>query len=97
MLPDGDSHAPRRRILAGLGAAVTTGLAGCSGRLPGAKPVQLDTDTIVEHDPDPRLLWRYPPREDDQNGIGYAAVEIDRIIQRDNRHSTMHLTFNSTR
>jgi hypothetical protein len=30
------------------------------------------------------------------DGIGYAAVEVDRIIRRDGRPPTMHLTFNST-
>lgn len=93
--PD-DSHVSRRQVVAGFGTVAASAFAGCSGGLPGTEPAQLDTETTVERDPDPRLLWRYPPREDDREGIGYAAVEADRIIQQENRPSAIYLNFNST-
>lgn len=94
--PRGGDRVTRRRALAGLGTAVAGGLAGCTGRLPGTGPARLDTETTVEHDQDPRLLWRYPPREGDEKGIGYAAVEIDRVIRRDSRPPAIRVNFNST-
>lgn len=94
--PDDSNRISRRRVLAGASAIAAAGLAGCSGQLPGAGPAELNTETTVERDQDPRLLWRYPPREGDTEGIGYAAVEADRIIQQDDRPSVIHLIFNST-
>lgn len=93
--PD-DSRVFRRRVLAGFGAVVASAFAGCSGQLPGTEPAQLDTEMTVERDQDPRLLWQYPPREGDKEGIGYASVEADRIIQEEGRPSEIYLNFNST-
>lgn len=94
-LPTDDDRVPRRRVLAGIGTAAVGGLAGCSGRLPGSSPETLDTELTVEEDRDPRLLWRYPPRDGDADGIGYAAVEVTRVVQRESTPA-MLLTFNST-
>mgnify|MGYP006300337449 CR=1 FL=1 len=86
----------RRALLASISTGVVGSLAGCSGRLPGTDPVRLDTEKTVATDDDPVLLWRYPSREDEEEGIGYAAVELTRI-RRDNSHpSALDLTFNST-
>lgn len=91
-----DGRATRRRVLAGFGAAVTAGLAGCSGRLPGTGPERLDVESTVETDTTPRVLWEYPPREGEQDGIGYAEVEVDWIRRRNGDPRVIRLTFNST-
>jgi len=75
--PLGDGST-RRRVLACLGTAIAGGFAGCGGRLTGA--ATLDAETTVDRDEDPRVLWRYPPREGDAEGIGYAAVEATRPV-----------------
>jgi len=93
---DTDSRPTRRQVVASFGAIATSALSGCSGQLPGTTPTQLDAETTVETDGDSRVLWEYPPREDDEDGIGYAAVKIDRITQSDGQRPQMHLTFNST-
>jgi len=54
----------RRQALASLGAIATGALSGCSGRLPGTTMTQLDAETTVETDSDPRVLWGHPPHED---------------------------------
>ncbi|WP_313694738.1 hypothetical protein [Halorarum halobium] len=94
--PRSDDRTARRRLLAGIGTAVAGGLAGCNGRLPGTGPTRLDVETSVERDEDPRVLWQYPPREGETEGIGYASVEVDRIVRRDGRPTAVNLTFNST-
>ena len=86
-----DDPLARRRVLAGIGAAATGILSGCSGRVPGTGPAELDVETTLERGQNPRLLWEYPPRDGDADGIGYGEVEIDRI-----REGEMRLTFNST-
>lgn len=91
--PPGDDST-RRRVLASLGTAIVGGFAGCGGRLTGA--ATLDAETTVDRDEDPRVLWRYPPREGDAEGIGYAAVEATRVRRRDTRRPALHLVFNST-
>lgn len=91
-----DGPATRRRVLAGFGAAVTAGLAGCSGRLPGTGPERLDAESTVETDTTTRILWEYPPREGERDGIGYAEVEVDRIRRRNGDPRAIRLTFNST-
>mgnify|MGYP000510096038 CR=1 FL=1 len=97
--PDSDSAPPRRlsenrrTVLAGLGTALTAGLAGCSGRIPGTGPETVDAETTVEDD---RVLWRYPRRDGDQEGIGYAAVTADRLLHRERLPPTLRLEFNST-
>lgn len=83
----------RRGALAGIGAALMGGLAGCTGQLPGTGPENVDTVSSTESD---RLLWRYPPTEDGSDGIGYAAVEFGRLIPRDQGPSTVRLELNST-
>jgi len=83
----------RRRLLSGLGTAVLGSLAGCSGQISGTGPDHTDAETTVE---DKRVLWRYPPRERETEGIGYAAVEIDRVVQRDDSAPLLRLNFNST-
>jgi len=75
---DTASRFTRRQALASFGAIATSAFGGCSGRLPGTKPTQLNAETTVEADSDPRVLWKYPSREDDKEGLGYAAVEVDR-------------------
>ncbi|PSP46010.1 hypothetical protein BRC63_00240 [Halobacteriales archaeon QH_10_70_21] len=87
--------ATRRRFLAGLGSAAATGLAGCSGRLPGTDPERMDTETVVERDGNPQIRWEYPPR-DDADGVGYAAVRTDRFVGEGARRSAVRLEFNST-
>ena len=94
--PDTDSRPTRRQALVSFGAIATSALSGCSGQLPGTTPRQLDAETTIETDGDPRVLWEYPPREDDKEGIGYAAVEVDRVIQSAGQRPQMHLSFNST-
>lgn len=91
-----DDRIPRRGVLAGLGTAVTSSLAGCGSQFPGVGAEQLDVETTVEHDQYPRILWKYPPREGDTEGIGYASVEVDRVIQRDASSPAIKLKFNST-
>lgn len=87
------SSITRRRLLSGFGTAVLSGLAGCNGQVPGTGPSQIDAETTVE---DARVVWRYPPREGDKEGIGYAAVEIDRVIRREDSRPLLQLSFNST-
>lgn len=91
-----DLRFSRRGVLASISTGALGSLAGCSGRLPGTDPVHLDTEETVETDPDPTLLWRYPSREGDHEGIGYAAVELTRIRTEKSRPSALELTFNST-
>ncbi|WP_254765921.1 hypothetical protein [Salinilacihabitans rarus] len=43
-----------------------------------------------------RILWRYPRREGDKKGIGYAAVGIDHVARRDTQPPAIHFTCNST-
>ncbi|WP_336135306.1 hypothetical protein [Natronomonas amylolytica] len=93
---DSDDHLTRRRVLAGVSTTLTGTIVGCSGRVPGTGPTRLDVETTVETDQDSRLLWQYPQRDGDEDGVGYAAVEVDRVIRRENRPLAMHLTFNST-
>jgi hypothetical protein len=95
-MPSDSDDPTRRRVLAGVSTALTGALAGCSGRVPGTGPTRLDVETTVETDRDPRLLWQYPQRDGDADGVGYAAVEVDRVIRRENRPPALHLTFNST-
>lgn len=66
----------RRRLLAGAGAAASTGLTGCGGRLPGGPPARVDSVGEVE---DGRVVWRYPAgaiEGDEDDGIGYASVRF---------------------
>lgn len=86
----------RRRVLATLGAVASGGLAGCNGRLPGTGAERVSAETTVEEDRDPRVLWTYPPREGDEEGIGYAAVEADRTVERESRPPALRLRLNST-
>lgn len=90
--PSSERHA-RRRVLAGLGTAIAGSIAGCSGRLPGSDQAHLDAEQTVEDD---RIVWRYPPREGDREGIGYAAVSVARIVSRENQSPLARLEFNST-
>lgn len=83
----------RRRVLAALGTAVAGGLAGCAGRVPVTGPERINAESTVEND---RVLWRYPPRNDDREGIGYAAVEAERRTQRGEASPVLWLQFNST-
>jgi len=73
--------------------AVCGSLAGCSGHIPGTEPDQIDTETTVENE---RVLWRYPPREGDTEGTGYAAVEVEQVIQREYSTPLLRFNFNST-
>lgn len=83
----------RRRLLAGLGTGVSGMLAGCTGGLPGTGPRQIDaTQTVTERE----IVWRYPPTEGDTDGIGYAAIGIDRVSQRGAVDPILHMRFNST-
>jgi len=91
--PPGDGST-RRRALASLGTAVAGSLTGCSGRIAGART--LDAETTVERDADPRVRWRYPPREGDADGIGYAAVEATRVRRRTIREPALRLGFSVT-
>ncbi len=93
-IPAGD--VARRRLLAGVGSTALFGLSGCSGRLPGTDPERLAVETTVEEGQHPRVLWEYPTREDDADGIGYAAVEVNRIVARESRSPELRLNFNST-
>jgi len=88
-----DETRTRRRVLASTGATAAVGLAGCSGRIPGTGPTEYGTETSVT---DGRVLWRYPPREDDRDGIGYAAVEAERRERRGDLPPVLRLRFNST-
>jgi hypothetical protein len=67
----------RRRFLAGGAAAITTGLAGCAGRVPG-RAAAVDVAARID---DGRLIWDYPARAVDgdgsDDGIGYAAVGFE--------------------
>lgn len=83
----------RRQALAGIGAALTGSLAGCTGHIPGTGPETVDTVSSTEAD---RLLWRYPPTDDDSDGIGYAAVEFVRLIHREQGPPAVRLELNST-
>lgn len=91
--PDGTT---RRRAIATIGAAALGGLSGCGGRLPGTDPESLDAESTVETDGRSRLLWEYPPRDGDVDGIGYASVEVSSVSERDGLPSRAHLSFNST-
>jgi hypothetical protein len=86
----------RRRLLAGLATALTGGLAGCGGRLPGTGPTKLDAEATVDRNDDPQVRWRYPPREGDADGIGTAAVALDRIVRRERTSPAVALTLSST-
>lgn len=91
-----DGRTTRRGVLAGFGTGIAGSLAGCSGRLPGTGPDELATETEVEDDQDPRVVWRYPPREGETDGIGYAAVEAKYATRSGDDASPVRLTFNST-
>lgn len=93
---DADGRVTRRHLLTGATAVVSGTIAGCSGRVPGTEPTHLGVETTVESGPDPRLLWEYPPREGDRDGIGYASVAVERMPQRDAYPRAMGLEFNST-
>lgn len=56
-------------------------------------PAEVDAETTVETN---RLRWRYPPRDDGREGIGYAAVSFDRPIRRERSPPALRLEFNST-
>lgn len=86
-------HVSRRRLLAGLGTATAGALAGCSGRVPGTGPAHVDAESTVEDD---RIVWRYPPRPDDGAGIGYAAIDVERLDRGGARSPALRLEFNST-
>lgn len=90
--PAGESLT-RRRLVGALGTVATGSLAGCAGRVPGGDPARIDADATVA---DGRALWRYPPREDDQDGIGYAAVDAERRDGTGSRGPVLRLEFNST-
>jgi hypothetical protein len=89
-----DERAPRRRVLTALGTAVTAGLGGCSGRIPGTTPVRLDAELGVEDDR--QLRWQYPPRDGDRDGIGYASVTVDRRLRRASLPPAIRLTLDAT-
>lgn len=91
-----DDCPTRRRVLETLGTAAVGTLAGCSGRLPGSDPELLETETVVDDGQDPRLQWRYPPREGDLDGIGYAEVEAKHRSQQADPALPVQLHFNST-
>lgn len=93
---DADGRVSRRRVLASFGAAVATAFAGCSGQLPGTGPAHLDAETTVERGEHPRLRWQYPPGESESETTGYATVDADQVVQRNDRPSMINLTFNST-
>lgn len=94
-MPSIDDRPSRRAVLASVGAATTTALAGCGGRIPGTGPQRIDAEETTETDQDPRLVWQYPPREGDTEGIGYASVEA-RVLRREGSAPEARLTFNST-
>lgn len=71
----------RRRFLAALGTAFAGSIAGCSGRIPGTEPPRIDAASAAEPG---RLLWTYPPEEDDREQIGYASV----VAERSTRHGS---------
>lgn len=83
----------RRQALAGIGAALTGGLPGCTGQIPGTGPENVDSVSSTETD---QILWRYPATEDGSDGIGYAAVEFVRLIHREQGPSAIRLQLNST-
>lgn len=68
-------------------------VAGCSGRIPGTEPEHLDAERTIEDD---RIIWRYPPREGDREGIGYASISVERLVARENQPPLLWLSFNST-
>ncbi|AFK19091.1 hypothetical protein E6P09_09930 [Haloferax mediterranei ATCC 33500] len=86
----------RRNVLAGLGSAVVGSLAGCSGRIPGTGPEHVGAETTVQDGQNPEIRWRYPRREGDKDGIGYAAVEVKRVTRPEDHFPTLSLRFNST-
>jgi hypothetical protein len=87
----------RRRALATLGTVVSGGLAGCASRVPGTGPEHVSVEQTLEDDRDPRLVWEFLPREDGRaDGIGYAAVEASRTVEREARPPALRLEFNST-
>lgn len=100
--PSSDSNADRRtrrHVLAGFGSAVVASVAGCSGRVPGLGPERVHAETTVRDGSglgSPEILWRYPRREGDEDGIGYAAVEARRVDRLEGRFPTLSLQFNST-
>lgn len=84
----------RRRVLAALGTAVVGGLGGCNGRLPG-RSERLDAERTDEAG-EGELRWRYPPRDGDRDGIGYAEVAVDRRLRRASLPPALRLTLAST-
>lgn len=95
-MPSTDDTAPavsRRRFITGLGSALAGSLAGCSGKVPGTGPEELDTETTTESD---RIVWRYPPRDGDVDGIGYASFEVDRLLGLSDATPMVRLECNST-
>jgi hypothetical protein len=83
----------RRRLLGAVGTALAGSLAGCDGRIPGTGPTRIDAESTVEDD---RIVWRYPPRPDDGDGIGYAAVEAEPRARPGGAPPVLRLEFNST-
>ncbi|MFC4551215.1 hypothetical protein [Halorussus sp. GCM10023401] len=90
--PDSTDGTTRRRLLAGLGAGVAATIGGCSGRIPGTGPAHIEAETFAESG---ELRWEYPPR-DDADGIGYAAVEFDRVLSESAEPGSLRFTLNST-
>lgn len=88
-----NSAPSRRDVLGSLGTIALGSLAGCISHLPGTEPTQLTAETTTEEG---EIQWQYPPREGDKDGIGYAAIEHDRTLQRQARSPVACLTFNST-
>lgn len=83
----------RRRLLASLGTALAGGVAGCSDHVPGVGPASVSATTAIE---DGRIRWDYPPREDGEDGAGYASISAERVRDREGGRSQLRLTFNST-
>lgn len=89
----GHSHkrVSRRRVIGSFGVLLSGTLAGCSGRIPGTSPAQLDVNQSVEGN---RILWTYPPRDDGKEALG---MQLSRQRNAAPKISLRQYDWNSTR
>lgn len=74
------------------GTVTTVALTGCTGRIPGASPEQINAERTIKPD---EIHWEYPPL-DNADGIGYARVELSRVRDPKRSSTVYQFDLNST-